>query len=357
MQSKKQIINGFLVNELGYNQSVIFDKLFFWIRKNKKQHRNFHKGLYWTYRSVKEFQEKDFPFLTEKQVRYALDELHAKGYLIKGNFNEDRRNQTNWYTISEDGFLLLKECGFEKELKDGCFIDDEVIKQDDLKSLQEAEKEPENKERITDEVIIEANLEERLIYTEENNIATQKWFEYLKTKKGYTVTTRQIPRKIKHIAEILGNSNLSLTKIINYSMHKGYTMLYSNISKEQLDKIPIQDYKTDHSIPKNNCLDSMEYKADDLEDKASLQDLDDRSKSFNISFRNHIKGRLPNTECYIYFKDVLIENDISNKKFIIKSSNKNYLSILQNFFILHIARVLSEIKNIQITSDDLKFMH
>jgi hypothetical protein len=83
----------------GIVEAVILQSIAFWIKENKKKSINFHHGLTWTYNSVKEMKEKRHKYLTEDQIRYALEGLVNKGVLIKANLNSWAADRTLWYTI------------------------------------------------------------------------------------------------------------------------------------------------------------------------------------------------------------------------------------------------------------------
>ncbi|WP_405405253.1 hypothetical protein [Paracoccus sp. Ld10] len=82
------------------NAAVIYRNLVFWVRHNEANRRNFHEGRYWTYNSLAAFDEQ-FPYLTAKQIRTALDKLVDAGLIVKGNFAEDRFKHANWYALGE----------------------------------------------------------------------------------------------------------------------------------------------------------------------------------------------------------------------------------------------------------------
>lgn len=82
------------------NAAVIYRNLVFWVRHNEANRKNFHEGRYWTYNSLTAFDEQ-FPYLTAKQIRTALDKLLDAGLIVKGNFAEDRFKRANWYALGE----------------------------------------------------------------------------------------------------------------------------------------------------------------------------------------------------------------------------------------------------------------
>ena len=86
--------------QVGVNSAVVYRNLVFWVRHNEANRRNFHEGRYWTYNSLAAFDEQ-FPYLTAKQIRTALDKLVEAGLIVKGNFAEDRFKRANWYSLGE----------------------------------------------------------------------------------------------------------------------------------------------------------------------------------------------------------------------------------------------------------------
>ena len=85
---------------VGLNAAVIFQNITFWIEKNQANQRNLRDGRYWTYNSISAFAEL-FPYLTEKQIRTALDKLIKSELVLKGNFSDDRYDRTCWYALGD----------------------------------------------------------------------------------------------------------------------------------------------------------------------------------------------------------------------------------------------------------------
>lgn len=91
---------------VGVNSAIILKNLAFWVKKNEANEVHFHEGNYWTYNSRKAFQ-KLFPFWTDSIIKTALKKLEDGGYILVRQFNKDKMNHTNWYTITEKGWLLV----------------------------------------------------------------------------------------------------------------------------------------------------------------------------------------------------------------------------------------------------------
>jgi len=86
--------------QVGINAAVVYRNIVFWVRHNEANRKNFHDGRYWTYNSLSAFDEQ-FPYLTAKQIRTAIDKLIEAGMVVKGNFAADRFNRANWYALGE----------------------------------------------------------------------------------------------------------------------------------------------------------------------------------------------------------------------------------------------------------------
>lgn len=104
--------HGFNVNiakELGVNSAIILENFIFWCAKNEANGKHIYNGVAWTYNSKKALQEL-FPYLTYNQIYRAIETLVTNGYLIKGNFNEDSRDRTLWYTTTEKAKCKYEIC-------------------------------------------------------------------------------------------------------------------------------------------------------------------------------------------------------------------------------------------------------
>lgn len=91
-----------VAKEVGLLAATIFNNIGFWVDNNRANERNYHDGRYWTYNSVRAFSEQ-FPYATESQITGALKKLRNSGYLDTGQYCEDKRDRSLWYTLSEKG--------------------------------------------------------------------------------------------------------------------------------------------------------------------------------------------------------------------------------------------------------------
>lgn len=82
----------------GVIPAVIYQNLKYWIWKNAASDENCHEGKVWTFNSIKSFKLL-FPYLSEKQIRSALDHLEEVGLVGSNNFNKSAYDRTKWYCL------------------------------------------------------------------------------------------------------------------------------------------------------------------------------------------------------------------------------------------------------------------
>ena len=92
----------------GLEEAIFLHSLMFWYRTNRGNDQNFHDGRWWTYNSVKAFEEI-FPWWNGGQIRRIITRCREKGAVLAGNYNEDQRDRTAWYTPSDELLELYGE--------------------------------------------------------------------------------------------------------------------------------------------------------------------------------------------------------------------------------------------------------
>lgn len=115
------LANKALARGLGLNEALVLQQINYWIEINKKSGNNYHDGKYWTYNSIRAWQEKDFDYLSVDTVKRTFSKLEKAGYLLVGNYNKDPRDKMKWCTINdkklEEFYLELNQRKQEKERK------------------------------------------------------------------------------------------------------------------------------------------------------------------------------------------------------------------------------------------------
>ncbi len=97
-----------IAEKYGINAAIILQNIYYWIEKNRANDKHFHDGYYWTYNSMKAFEEL-FPYMSKKQIRGALEKLEEDGIIVCGNYNNSTYDRTKWYAITEVGYELFQE--------------------------------------------------------------------------------------------------------------------------------------------------------------------------------------------------------------------------------------------------------
>jgi hypothetical protein len=105
-----------IAERYGIPSAVLLKNIYFWIEKNKANETNYYDGYYWTYNSKKAFADL-FPYLTPRQIDYALQKLIDDELLITGNYNKVAYDRTLWYAITKKGYSILQNCEMETTKK------------------------------------------------------------------------------------------------------------------------------------------------------------------------------------------------------------------------------------------------
>lgn len=91
-----------IAKKYGMPAAVLLCHINHWIRKNEANGTHFHDGKYWTYNSIKAFNDL-FPYMSEKVIRTALQKLEAEGLIETGNYNAAAYDRTTWYALTQKG--------------------------------------------------------------------------------------------------------------------------------------------------------------------------------------------------------------------------------------------------------------
>ena len=91
----------------GVNSAIILYNFKWWIKKNIANETNFKDGRTWTYNSTKAL-SRLFPFFTQKQITYAINNLEKRGAIIKRKYNISGYNHTIWYALVDESPITTK---------------------------------------------------------------------------------------------------------------------------------------------------------------------------------------------------------------------------------------------------------
>ena len=102
----KHIFDIEIAEQYGINAAILLENIGFWIARSEANEINFYDGNYWTFNSHRALREL-FPYMSEKQIRSALDKLINDGLLVTGNYNKATYDRTLWYALTEKGKSIL----------------------------------------------------------------------------------------------------------------------------------------------------------------------------------------------------------------------------------------------------------
>lgn len=96
-----------LATLLGLKDAIILQHFYFWHQSNKGKEDRCFDGLVWSYNTIKSISEI-FPYLTEKEVRGAIERLISGGYIVEGNYNKFSYDRTKWYALTDTGVSIFE---------------------------------------------------------------------------------------------------------------------------------------------------------------------------------------------------------------------------------------------------------
>lgn len=124
-----------LAKEYGIEEAILLHHFYYWIVKNAANEKHFHDGLYWTYNSKKAYSEF-FQYINETKIFRVIKHLEEEGVVVKGKYNQDKFDKTNWYALSYKGWRTLISNGydanalptsFQNAIFDSCKMNDGVL--------------------------------------------------------------------------------------------------------------------------------------------------------------------------------------------------------------------------------------
>lgn len=188
------------------NCAIILQNIFYWVEKNKANDIHLHEGKYWTYNSMKAFEEL-FPYLNNRQIRYALQTLEKEGLILTGNFNETC-TRTLWYTVTDKALEIITGKPTDISLQP---MAEETVSYPDDKIEEELQ-------QVAQEIIEEEKKEAREIEQLEQIIEGN--------------VTKLSNSNDKIVNTDLQNCQYGMTKLSNHTNKKQQITTTNNIEKE-----------------------------------------------------------------------------------------------------------------------------
>lgn len=217
-----------VAKEYGILEAVIIRNFQYWIAKNIANRKNFMDGRYWTYNSLNALNEL-FPYASQRQIRYALDNLVEKGVLIKGCHNEDKRDRTIWFAFADNGKWICQNCQITFDKNDNCIcqncqmIANNIItnnkhtnnKHTDIPPLSPKGEKP----KFDFEKIFEG-------YDAEWIELFKQWLDYKREKKNTYKGEKSMRTMAKKLFELAGGDIVTARAIVEQSMANNWQGLF-----------------------------------------------------------------------------------------------------------------------------------
>ena len=177
-----------IAKQYGLEESILLENIYFWVKKNKANNQNYHNGKYWTYNTVKAFNEL-FDYMTEAKIYRALKKLKDCGLIEIGEYNENKYDHTKWYTVTSKALELfgeIEKTNIQNEKQ--ILQNEEPILQNEKSKLQnykititdnKPNNKPNNKQQIKEQ-FTPPTLEDVAEYCKErnNNIEPMQFIDY-----------------------------------------------------------------------------------------------------------------------------------------------------------------------------------
>lgn len=96
--SSMHSFNTAVAGDVGVNAAVIFHYFRIWIKESESKGINFKDGCYWIKIAVSSLGNR-FSYLSNKQIRTAIDVLVSKKYLKKAQLSDNKFDRITWYSF------------------------------------------------------------------------------------------------------------------------------------------------------------------------------------------------------------------------------------------------------------------
>ena len=99
-----------IAEKCGIKSAIIFNHICYWIEFNQNNPAAIKENKVWMY-AGREKMSEFLKFLSPKEIRNALDILIEYNLIEKRNFNENKMDRTNWYSVVDDLFKKMFTIG------------------------------------------------------------------------------------------------------------------------------------------------------------------------------------------------------------------------------------------------------
>lgn len=86
-----------VAQRFGVNAAILLSDIKYWCERSKGDPAHLREGRVWMWSSVRDFRERH-PYLTARQIRYALEQLTAAEVVITAQYSDRALDRTIWYS-------------------------------------------------------------------------------------------------------------------------------------------------------------------------------------------------------------------------------------------------------------------
>lgn len=166
-----------LATRIGLNEAIFLQQLHYWLLKSTNE----HDGKIWMYNSYEKLQEQ-FPFWSVKTLRRIVKSLQDLGLILVGNFNKNKWEKTNWYTIN---YANLGG----------------IIEEDNVSPSREGQNDPTEEDNMTPSYKVKSFDRDYTETTTENKKINKKSFSFNLTKStSYEALSQEYKSKLRGYA-------------------------------------------------------------------------------------------------------------------------------------------------------------
>ena len=104
LNTPPMVIQPELACAIGVNEAIVLQQIQYWLTKSCTEN-NIRDGRRWVYNPMETQREErsswkgNFPFFGLSTIKRIFTKLENKGIIIAGEYNTDKRDRTQWYTI------------------------------------------------------------------------------------------------------------------------------------------------------------------------------------------------------------------------------------------------------------------
>lgn len=106
MSADSHSFNVELATMLGLTEAIVLQHFHFWHQRAQHLPDMHREGRVWFFRSVAEMREV-FPYLSDANVRTAIQHLIDRGLVTKGNYSSESMNKATWYSLNDSAIQFF----------------------------------------------------------------------------------------------------------------------------------------------------------------------------------------------------------------------------------------------------------